>query len=103
VTAAERCVAGAGETGMNATDNYDPAKDRERRRKASIARTQLAAMMTLALMAGGEAGAPELPRLPEPKPPEYKVHLAKAERKGKTPEQLQAMRQARKQEEKSNG
>jgi hypothetical protein len=80
---------------MNATDSYDSSKRRESRRQASIARAQLAAMMTLALMARGEPGAPELPRLPEPKPRGYKVHLSKAERKGKTPEELQAMREAR--------
>ena len=57
-------------------------------------RATMMAMTMLALSMGGE-GAPELPRLPEPKPKGYGVHLSKAERKGKTPAELQAMRQAK--------
>jgi len=58
-------------------------------------RATMMAMTMLALSIGVEQGAPELPRLPEPKPRGYKVHLSKAERKGKTLEELHAMREAR--------
>ena len=59
-------------------------------------RGQMAAIMALALMMGGaEAGAPGLPRLPEPKPKGYGVHLSKAERRGKSPAELQRLRAER--------
>lgn len=59
-------------------------------------RGQIAAMMTLALMmGGGMTGDTGELRLPEPKPEGYGVHLSKAERKGKSFAELQAMRAAR--------
>ena len=56
-----------------------------------------AIMMTamLALMGSGEPGAPELPRLPEPKPKGYGVHLSKPERRGKSFIELQVLREER--------
>jgi hypothetical protein len=67
------------------------------------------AMMTMlahAMAAGAYEGQhiefPDVAGYP-PRPEGYGVHLSKAERKGKTPAQLQAMRQKIKQEEKSNG
>jgi hypothetical protein len=58
-----------------------------------------ALMMTamLALMAhGGDNVSHWIPSLPEPKPKGYGVHLSKAERRGKSFSDLQALREERK-------
>ena len=51
--------------------------------------------MMLALTASafmGDQGGIAFPRLPEPKPKGYGVHLSKAQRKGKSWSELQALR-----------
>jgi hypothetical protein len=50
------------------------------------------AMLYAAAAALAEPGAPALPRFPEPRPENYYVHLTKAQRRGKTPEQLRELR-----------
>jgi hypothetical protein len=59
-------------------------------------RPGLLAMVTI-LARSMQAGFPQVRRYQPPaqKPRGYGVHLSKAERKGKTPAELQAMREAR--------
>jgi hypothetical protein len=59
-------------------------------------RSHMMMMYALAMMARGIGeDVPALPRLPELKPEGYGVHLSKAERRGKTPAELQRMRAER--------
>ena len=54
-------------------------------------------VMAMILASEGQ-GLPR-PKLPKPKPPGYGVHIPKALRKGKTFEELQAMREGRSSDE----
>lgn len=67
--------------------------DRNPMRTAMIMTTMLA--LTAASAIGNEGYSPPLPRLPAPKPKGYGVHLTKAERRGKSFSELQALREAR--------
>jgi hypothetical protein len=57
--------------------------------------TAAAYAMAAAAFGDPDARFRPLPTLPEPRPRGYGVHLSKAERRGKTPAQLQAMREER--------
>jgi hypothetical protein len=59
-------------------------------------RMHASSLITMALLFGAsEQGAPGVPRLPAPRPEGYGVHLSKAERRGKTPAELQRLRAQR--------
>jgi len=55
--------------------------------------------MLVSMLAAGAGVVPKLPRLPVPKPKGYGTHLSKSERRGKTHDELQAMREAARGEE----
>jgi hypothetical protein len=60
--------------------------------RSAIIMTTMLAMMAPAFT--GEGG-PSLPRLPEPKPEGYGVHLSKADRRGKSVAEIQHLRAER--------
>jgi hypothetical protein len=67
-------------------DNYDRSKLNRR--------MLISGMYALAMsLHGGDHVSTWIPSIPEPKPIGYGIHLSKAERKGKTREELQKMRE----------
>jgi hypothetical protein len=70
----------------NNMDNYDRSKLNRR--------MLISGMYALAMSLNSNASSDNIiPSLPYPKPIGYGVHLSKAERKGKTREELQKMRE----------
>jgi hypothetical protein len=76
-----------------ATDGPRMVKDQSTRRALGVT----GSLMLLSMYAAGAPDMPkiDLPALPEPKPEGYGVHLSKAERRSKSPSEIQRLRAER--------